>query len=176
VTATALSRPDAAEYPAPFAAYVGLVPENNVLPVLESQVGEVVALLRGLREDEVLRHHAPYTWSIKDVVGHLTDTERVMGYRALRFARADATPLPGFDENDYARAAGFDATPLADLLAEFEALRRSHLYFFRRLDAAAWSRRGTANGNPVTVRALAYVIAGHTRHHLNILRKRLSTA
>jgi hypothetical protein len=149
------------------------VPEDDILPVLEAQLEDVLALLRGVSEEQANTRHPPYTWSIKEVVGHLTDSERVFGYRALRFARGDATPLPGFDENSFARSAGSDAWPVAELLAELEAVRRSHLWLFRHQDAAAWRRGGQANGSPVTVRALAYIMAGHFRHHLAILRRRL---
>jgi hypothetical protein len=169
-----IGRPDAAEYASFYAAYVGLVPEEDILGVLEAQLNDAVALLRGTSEDQANTRHPPYTWSVKEVVGHVTDTERVFGYRALRFARGDSTPLPGFDENSFAKTAGCDSWPLAELLAEFEAVRRSNLWLLRHLDATAWRRSGVANNNPVSVRALAYIIAGHSRHHQAILRKRLS--
>jgi hypothetical protein len=132
--------------------------------------------LRGVTEVQANTRHAPYTWSIKEVVGHLTDAERIFGYRALRIARHDPTLLSGFDENDYVRNATFDACPLSELATEFELVRRSHLCFFRHLKSEAWLRSGVANGNTVSVRALAYIIAGHERHHVAILRKRLSGA
>src|SRR5262249_8083458 len=118
----------------------------------------------------------PYTWSIKEVVGHLADTERVMGYRALRFARGDATPLPGFDENEYAKIANFDRLPLPALVSELDVVRRSHLILFPNMPADAWDRGGEANQNHVTVRALAYILVGHGRHHTAIVRKRLASA
>jgi hypothetical protein len=172
----AASRPDATEYASYYGKYIALVPENDILTVLESQLDESLPLLRGVPETEGNTRHAPYTWSVKEVIGHLIDAERVFGYRALRFARRDATPLPGFEENDYVRNANFDAHSLRDLLTEFEMVRRSHLCLFRSLDGEAWLQRGTANNNAVTVRALAYIIAGHTQHHLAILRKRLAKA
>ncbi|MBO0699023.1 MAG: DinB family protein [Zavarzinella sp.] len=168
-----MARPDPSEYAPYYAKYIDLVPEEDVLGALEAQLAETLAVLRPAPESQGNVRHPPYTWTVKEVVGHLTDTERVMGYRALRFARADATPLPGFDEEKYAPAGEFDRIPLRDLVAEFEAVRRSHLYLFRHLPAAAWDRGGKANDNPVTVRALAYIIAGHGRHHSAILRKRL---
>src|SRR5206468_2195592 len=136
--------------------YIELVPEEDVLAALEGQLADALALLRAVSEAEAGRRHPPYTWSVKEVVGHLTDAERVFGYRALRFARGDTTPLPGFDENAYVRAGTFDRVGLPDLVDEFEALRRSHLGFFRNLDGAAWARTGEANGSAVSVRALAY--------------------
>jgi hypothetical protein len=167
-------QPDNSEHAPYYGRYISLVPEGDVLRVLDEQTGELRALLGGLSEGVAVTRHPPYTWSTKEVVGHLTDADRIFGYRALRFARADATALPGFEENDYVRNGGFDVTPLADLLAEWEVVRRSYLHFFRRLDAAAWRRRGVACESEVSVRALAYIIAGHTRHHLAILRKRLT--
>src|SRR5262249_15927998 len=117
----------------------------------------------------------PYTWSIKEVVGHLADTERVMGYRALRFARGDTTPLPGFDENEYAKVASFDRLSLPALVGELEIVRRSHVSLFRNLPVEAGDRGGGGNANRVTVRALAYILVGHGRHHTAILLKRLAT-
>jgi hypothetical protein len=169
-----MSRPAETDYSPQHRGYVALVPEDDVLGVLEAQRAEFAALLRGVPEEKGGVRHAPYTWSVKEVVGHVTDAERVFGYRALRFARGDATPLPGFDENDYARAAESDRRPLAGLVAEFEALRRSHQLFFGNLPDAAWERAGEANGHRVSVRGLAYIMAGHARHHTVILRRRLS--
>ena len=110
------------------------------------------------------------------VVGHLIDCERIMGYRALRIARGDATPLPGFEESDYVRASGSSSRALADLIEEYELVRRSTLALLASLPEEAWDRRGTANHSPVSVRALAFIVAGHERHHALILRKRLASA
>jgi hypothetical protein len=129
----------------------------------------------GVSESNASVCHPPYTWTIKQVVGHLTDSERVFGYRALRFARGDATPLPGFDENAYAKAIRLDHIPLGDLVAELASLRQSHVRFFEHLSDEAWQRRGIANNDPVSVRALAYILVGHERHHSLIVRKRLSS-
>jgi hypothetical protein len=172
MTATVTARPDATEY-APAAGYVSLVPEGDVVTVLERQLDELLALLRGVPEEVGNTRHPPYTWSVKEVVGHVTDAERVFAYRALCVARGDQTPLPGFDENAYVPPARFDACRLADLVSQFEHLRRSNLSFFRSLPPEAWTRRGVANASPVTTRALAYIMAGHAEHHARILRKRL---
>ena len=171
-----MPRPAATEYAPYYAKYLALVPEDDILAALEAQLGETLAVLRRAPESQGGVRHPPYTWTVKEVVGHLIDCERVMGYRALRFARGDTTPLPGFDEESYAPAGQFDRLPLAALVAEFEAVRRSHLYLFRHLPADAWDRGGKANDNAVTVRALAYIIAGHGRHHTGILQKRLAGA
>jgi hypothetical protein len=171
-----MHRPDPSEFASSYANYVALVPEDDILTAMRSDLSEVVSFLSGVPEAEACRRHPPYTWSVKEVVGHVTDAERIFGYRALRFARSDTTPLPGFDENAYAQVAGFDRQPLRDLVAEFDFVRRSHLALFEHLDDVAWTRGGTANGQGISVRALAYIIVGHQRHHVAILRRRLSQA
>ena len=116
--------------------------------------------------------YAPGKWSVSEVVGHLADTERIFAYRALRFARNDATPLAGFDENQFVPPANFDARPLPDLAEELRAVRLASVALFRRLDDAALARRGTANQVEITVRALPWIIAGHERHHVAVLKER----
>lgn len=165
-------RPQAGEHAPYYERYVGLVPEEDVLAVLARQLDEVPALLGGLAEERAGFRYAPGKWSVKEVVGHVADTERIFAYRALRFARGDATPLPGFEQEGYVQHAGFGRWRLADLLAEWEHQRRANLLLLGHLDAAAWERRGEASGNQVSVRALAYVLAGHVRHHLAILAER----
>jgi hypothetical protein len=167
-------RPEPTEYAPYYEGYVGLVPEHDIQAALTAQLDEVLTLLRPVPEAVGNLRHPPYTWSVKEVVGHLTDGERIFGYRALRISRGDTTPLASFDENEFARAANFDRFPLADLVAEFETGRRNSLWLFRHLPAEGWTRIGTASNNPVSVRALAYIMVGHVRHHLAILRKRLA--
>jgi hypothetical protein len=169
-----MRRPQATEYAPYYEKYLSLVAEENILPALQEQLAETPAFLRSIPESQGNVRHPPYTWSVKEVIGHLTDAERIFGYRALRFARADRTPLPGFDENAFVPAAQFDRVRLPALVDEWEALRRSHVCFFNNLSPAAWARQGAANDNAMTVRAVAFVLVGHTRHHLAILRKRLS--
>ncbi len=165
--------PPAADEYAPFyAGYIARVPGDDALAPLAAQESETAELLAGLSEEQAAFRYAPGKWSVKQVAAHLSDAERVFAYRALRIARGDRTPLPGFDENAYAAEAGADARPLADLAAELRAVRAATLALFRGLDPAALLRRGTANGVPVTVRAAAWIIAGHERHHLGILRDR----
>jgi len=169
-------RPDSTHYAPYYTKYVDLVPEEDIVSAMGAELRETTALLNRVDEREAHVHHHPYTWSIKDVIGHLTDSERVFAYRALRFARGDSTPLPGFDENPYVESAQFDRQPLGDLVAGFEAVRQSSVCLFQSLADAAWARRGVANGDEVSVRGLAYIIVGHERHHMAIVRRRLSGA
>ena len=169
-----MPRPGSSEYAEPYRPYVALVPEAEILPVMRAQLVSELAPLRTVPEAEFSRRHAPYTWTIKQVLGHLIDGERIFGCRALRFARGDRAPLPGFDENPYVELGDFDRRSPADLLSEFDIVRHSHLFLFANLSAEAWDRRGVASGYDVSVRALAYIMVGHVRHHLTIVRKRLS--
>ena len=168
----AVGRPAPAEYHAYFGRYIDRVPEDDVVAALEAQHGLLTRTLGALGEEQAAFRYADGKWSIREVVGHLTDTERIMVYRALAFARGETGPLPGFDENAYVRGAAFDAVPLGQLLAEFEAVRIATLYFARHLTAEAWVRAGTANGKTMSVRALLYVVAGHLPHHLGVLYER----
>ena len=168
-----VGRPGANEYAAEFGKYIELVPDGDILSLLTSQLAELLKLLSGLSAQQSLVHHAPYTWSIRQVVGHMSDCERVFGYRALRFARNDTTPLATFDETAFMQAANFDRWPLEELLREFEHVRRSNLLLLAHLEPQAWQRAGVALDHPATVRAMAYVMAGHVKHHLDILRRRL---
>jgi hypothetical protein len=165
--------PAADEYAPAFDSYIHLVPAGDVLETLAAQLARVEALLRPLSDAEALALHAPYTWTLKQVLGHLTDCERIFGYRALRLARHDATPLPGFDENQFMQFGDFNAWPMSELLEEFAAVRRGHLLLLRHVSPQGWEWRGTVIGHAMTCRALAYVMAGHTEHHLAIVKKRL---
>jgi DinB family protein len=169
---TAMERPDATEYAPFYAGYVALVPESDALSVLAAQPAELLALAAKVPAEREQHRYAPGKWSVREVFGHLTDGERVFGYRAFCISRGDQASLPGFDEQSYIAGASYDRVPLGDLAADFAALRRSNLAVMRRLQAADWARSGTANGTPVTVRALAFVMAGHVRHHLGVLRGR----
>lgn len=170
MTASVISRPQADEYATYYGNYIGKVPDGDLLAMLATQVGDTLKLIRDIPEARGTYRYAPDKWSIKEVIGHICDTERIMGYRALRIARADATPLPGFEQNDYVPAGNFDQRTLADLGEELAAVRQATLHLFRHLGPEALARRGTASGNPFTPRALAYVIAGHERHHVGILK------
>ena len=166
------SRPDATEYAPFYARYVAGVPEGDVIAALRDSGRELITALTAVPETRGGFRYAPDKWTIREVVGHLIDAERIFGYRALRLARADATPLPGFEENDYARTAGSDARPLTDLVEELRIVREGTVRLFQSFPAEAWTRRGVVNGREVSVRALAYITAGHARHHLGVLRER----
>jgi hypothetical protein len=172
MTSAVIPRPEPSEYLPYYETYISKVPKGNLLKVLEDQRGETQDLLAGLSEAKALHRYAPGKWSIKEVIGHLADTERVFCYRALRFARADDTALAGFDEKAWVPAGMFDSRSLESLAAELDAVRRATLALFRGLDTTALARRGTANNNAVTVRALAWIIAGHERHHVALLHER----
>jgi hypothetical protein len=151
---------------------VDLVAEGDILATLATQIEGTLAELRKVSEADSLKRYAPGKWSMREVVGHLIDTERIFAYRALRFARGDRQDLPGFEQDDYVAVAQFDRRPWSGLVEEFEALRMSNLLMFRGLDDEAWRRQGVANGNAMSVRAAAYVIAGHELHHMRVLRER----
>ena len=164
--------PGADEYAAHYGNYIRLVPEDDILGALESQDGEFESLLAGIGEERSLRRYAEGKWSIRETIGHIVDGERVFAYRAAAFARGEAQPQPGFDQDDYMKYSGFDAVPLRDLLDTFHAQRRATLTMLRTMPVEAWTRQGTASEAKISVRALVYTIAGHARHHLQILRER----
>jgi hypothetical protein len=166
-----IARPGADEHAAYFGRYVERVPDGDLVAMLREQVVETAAMLRRAR-DRADFAYAPGKWSIKQVVGHLSDVERVMAYRALWIARNDMTPLPGFDENAWVDQAKFERRTLDDLVDEFEVVRASTVQLGAHLDAEQFARRGTSNGNPMSVRALFYIIAGHERHHVALRRAR----
>lgn len=165
-------RPKADEFAPFYNAYVALVPDGDILETLEHQLTLTLDLLSGISEQQSDSRYAPDKWSIKQLVGHITDTERIFAYRLLRIARGDETPLPGFEQNDYVRYAAFDNCKLSELAREFELVRYSSLMLMRQLDARAWERTGTASETRISVRALAYIIAGHELHHVGILQQR----
>jgi uncharacterized damage-inducible protein DinB len=165
-------RPDNTEYAEFYAGYVALVPEGDIVAILATQLDDTFALLRELNDEQALHAYAPGKWSIKEVIGHLADAERVFAYRILRFARADQTPLQGYEENTYVPAGEFDRRPLAGLMAEYAAVRRATVALLAGLPAESWTRQGTANRYPTTVRAMAWAIAGHELHHRKLLAGR----
>src|SRR5689334_18244327 len=167
-----ISKPAAGEYNPYYSKYIDLVPDGDVAGTLASQIGGTLAALRALSDADSLKRYAPGKWSIREMLGHMNDTERIFAYRALRIARGDKTPLAGFEQDDYIAPGKFDARSWPGLIDELEAIRKSNLAMFRGLDEAAWQRTGTASNNPVSVRALAYIIAGHERHHMNVLREK----
>jgi hypothetical protein len=166
------SRPGADEHAPFYQPYLDALPTGDLLELLEHQLSGTALLLEGIPTERGDHRYAPGKWTVKEVFGHLADSERVFGYRALRFARADATNLSGFDENAWVPAGNFGARTLVDIGAEFAAVRHATLALVRSLDDDAAMRRGTANGRVVSVRALVAIVAGHERHHLKVLKER----
>jgi hypothetical protein len=167
-----LTRPLPGEYAEGFAPYLAKAPEGDALALLEAQLGEVTSLYTGLSEQQSVHRYAPGKWSLKDLLQHLADAERIFAYRCLRIGRGDATPLPGWEEDDYALAAKADARATADLLADFQAARLASLQLFRSLSDAAWMQKGTSNGRNLTARCVPYISLGHAAHHLGVIRER----
>ena len=165
-------RPGADEYAPYYERYVSLVPEGDVVRTLGRQLDETLALLGTVPEGRGGERYEPGKWSLKEVVGHIIDTERVFAYRALTIARGDTSPLPGMDQDVFMSGANFAAYTLGELAEEFAHVRRASVSLIGHLDEAAWGRRGTASDNEVSVRALAHILAGHAAHHLNIIRTR----
>lgn len=165
-------RPDADEHAPYYAKYIDLVPDGDLAETLERQEREAAAFLRAVPRELQEHRYAEGKWSVKEVVGHLADAERIFAYRALRIARGDATPLASFDENAYVPAGGFGAREYSSLVDEWVTVRMATLSLFRSLTDEQVGRRGVASDNPVSVRALGYIMAGHVIHHLALLRDR----
>ena len=165
-------RPDAEEYAPFYAGYVNLVPAGDVRSHLQTQGHETIALFSGLSEAQAAHAYAPGKWTLKEVLSHVNDAERVFSYRMLSIGRGDPSPLPSFDENVWVPASGANDRSAASLVLEFAAIRASTVQLAGSLTAEAFVRRGTASGKTISVRALAFVCAGHERHHLNIVRER----
>jgi len=173
---TLATRPATTEYAPYYERYVGLVPTGDIVQTLSTQLEETLAALNAISEAQAGYRYAPGKWSIKEVIGHIIDSERIFAYRALCFARNDSRPIAGFEQDDYMKNSDFDARTLADLAAEFEHVRRGNVMLFRSLSDAAWNRVGIASDAEVSVHALGYMIAGHERHHMNILKERYLSA
>jgi len=169
-----IGRPGNGEYAPSYAGYVSLVPEDDIVGVLEKQVPVVRLQMQACPPERETFRYAPGKWSVREVLGHMADAERVFGYRVLCISRGEAASLPSFDENQYVAHSPFARCKLADLVDELGLIREANLVTLRRLDAAAWQRWGSANGSPVSVRALAFIMAGHVRHHLSVLSARYS--
>jgi uncharacterized damage-inducible protein DinB len=167
-----IARPQAGEYAPYYERYISLIQENDILATLDRQRREMVLLLSGLSEEQGDFRYAPEKWSAKEVLGHVCDTERIFAYRALRISRGDATPMEGFEQDDYVKNGPFARHAIAEVIEDYIAVRRATISLLRSLEEAAWSRRGVANKNEVTVRAIAYTIAGHEVHHRGILEEK----
>lgn len=167
-----IARPEPGEYAPYYDRYISLVKGTDILGTLDAQRREMVLLLSGCDEADGDFRYAPDKWNAKEVLGHVCDTERIFAYRALRIARGDRTPIEGFEQDDYVRNGPFAKGPLSEVIEDYIAVRRATLTLLRNLDEAAWTRRGVANRNEVSVRAIAYTIAGHELHHRRILEEK----
>jgi hypothetical protein len=171
-----ISRPVENEFAPYYMRYISLVPEDDLLSVLQNQLADLTLFAAAVAPEYEKYCYAPGKWSLREVVGHLIDSERVFGYRAFCISRGDTALLAIFDENLYVAMSRYDERPLPDLVLEFELIRRSNLLFLAQLTDDAWKRMGSVGNNPVSVRALAFIMAGHVRHHLNIMLERYSVS
>lgn len=167
-----MNRPEKNEYNEYYERYVSLVDETDIVGAFEKQLGEMNELFSSISEEKSLFAYDKGKWTIKEVIGHLIDGERIFGYRALRISRGDETPIEGFEQDGYVENASFNDYEFSDLVKEFELVRKSSISFFKHLKETDWTRTGTASDNPVSVRALAYIMVGHVTHHAKILRER----
>jgi uncharacterized damage-inducible protein DinB len=171
----ALSRPDASEYAEYYNTYVGPIADQDAIQLLTTQI-DALDGLRGASDSKTLHRYAPGKWSVKEVIGHVVDAERIFAYRMLRIGRGDQTPLESFDQGPYVEAAQFDRLSIDSLIDAFRSARESTISLATELDDNAWRRMGVASGFPVSARALAYIIAGHATHHIGILRDKYGAA
>lgn len=167
-----ISRPEPDEYAPFYGGYIAETGSTDALELQRTQLEQLGALFGGIPESNGTHRYAAGKWSIREMIGHLADTERIMSYRALRLARADATPLSGFDENSFVAGADFDRRTLASLAEEWRAVRQASIALFASVGPEVAARRGTVNNGPMSVRALAYIIPGHAAHHVKVLRAR----
>jgi len=170
-----LQRPATGEFGEYYGKYINLVPDGDVRDHLARQLHVTISLLSGVSEEKASKGYGPGKWTLKESVGHMSDAERVFGYRLMRIARGDETPLPGFEQDDWVPSSGSNARTMASHLLEFAAIRASTLQLMYSLPDEAWARRGTASGLGITARALAYICAGHELHHQVIIRERYLT-
>ncbi len=176
VPAAASARPDPDEYAPYYAGYIAGIPDGDILATLEAQGETTAGLLAGIPEERGDHRYAPGKWSLKEVVGHVNDAERVFALRALAFARGERAALFGMEQDEWVAAAGFDRRTVRSLAEEFRAIRLATLHLFRGLAPEDWARRGTASGVRFTVRAIPWILAGHERHHVHVIRERYLAA
>lgn len=173
---TNAGRPQTGEYNTYYQKYIDLAAEDDIVGGLDAQSRETAALLSNLTDAQAAHRYAPDKWSIKQIVGHITDAERVFAYRILSIARGETKPLPGFDQEPYVVNGGFDERTMSDLGEELATVRRANVMMMRALSDEAWRRVGTASESPVSARAIAFIMLGHERHHLRIVRERYLSA
>ena len=171
-----VARPEPGEYAPYYDRYISLVEGNDIIGTLESQRRQTMLLLCGREEADGDIRYAPGKWTVKEVLGHVCDCERIFAYRVLRIARGDQTPIEGFEQDGYIQNGPFGTRPLAEIIDDYLAVRRATLTLFRNLQEEAWTRRGVANKNEVSARAIAYTLAGHELHHRRILEEKYLAA
>jgi hypothetical protein len=169
---TNAGNPQTAEYASYYQRYIDLAAEEDIVGALDAQARETSALLAGLTDEQAAHRYAPDKWSVKQIVGHVIDGERIFAYRVLSIARGETQPLPGFDQEPYVVNGGADDRSMSDLAEELATVRKANVMMMRALPDEAWQRIGTASENPVSARALAYVMLGHERHHMSVIRER----
>ena len=169
---TGMTRPYLSDFPNFYQGYVNTIESDNILQTLQSQQDKTVSFFENLTEEQGNFAYADGKWTIKEVLGHLVDTERVFVFRALSFARGEEQSLPGFDENTYVPAGRFSDRKLESLIEEYRSVRQSTITFFQNLRDEDWSKTGIANNGNFTVNSIAFIIAGHNEHHINILSER----
>jgi DinB superfamily len=174
--ASTIGRPEPGEYAPYYDRYISLITSSDILGTFESQRRQMLLLLSGRDESEGDFRYAPDKWTVKELLGHVCDTERIFAYRALRISRGDRTPIEGFEQDDYVCNGPFAHRPLAEVIEDYIAVRRATLTLLRNLDEQAWTRRGIANNNEISVRAIAYTSAGHELHHRRILEEKYFAA
>ena len=167
-----MERPQPTEHPAYYTSYINLVPSNDIIKALENQMIDIQSVISEIPEEKENYAYANGKWTIKEVLGHIIDTERILGCRSLRFARRDKTVMPGFDENAYVANANFKNRTLYDLAHEFAIVRGANLALFKQFDNETMSQLGNVNGNIMTVLSVLYMIAGHTTHHINVIKSK----
>lgn len=167
-----LQRPKESEYPNYYQPYVSLVPDGDLIQLLNENLLEMGTLFESISEEDGLFRYAANKWSIKEVLGHMTDTERVMSYRLMRVGRGDQTSLAGFNETDYVNGSQINQLPIKNILEDFTATRKATLTLIQNMPASAWTNKGFANGMEITTRAIAYIIAGHEIHHRKLVKER----
>lgn len=167
-----LKRPLIEEFPEYTRSYIQLIPEGNIVDLLEAQQTETLRLLTNITEAETKYRYAEGKWSLCEVIGHLTDTERIMAYRLLRISRGDQTPLSGFSENDYVKEGCYHLRSLSELLEDYQTVRRSTLSLMKGIPQSGWGRTGIANSYKISSAIIPYMIAGHELHHIKIIKNK----
>ena len=169
-----IPRPKPDEYPKFYSGYIQLVPDTDILTYLNEQINKLKSLSDSWKDKDTGYRYAPGKWSVKQIIGHVCDTERVFAYRAMCFSRNERASLPGFDQDEYVAESNFDAVPFDDLVDELISLRESNLRMFDNFNDEVWSKSGIANEKEMTIRSILYILAGHLEHHLNIIQERYS--